>query len=204
MTRAFILVLDSFGIGAAPDAAQFGDEGSDTLSHIAQACADGKADQIGLRAGPLNVPNMNALGLSRAAHLYKGTFPAGLNGAAPETGQWGYAVEKSRGKDTPSGHWEIAGVPVQFDWGYFPKEEPAFPVELTEAIIKTAGLPGILGNKHASGTAVIEEFGAEQMRTGKPIVYTSADSVIQIAAHEEVFGLERLYELCLTTRKLAD
>ncbi|HYY84294.1 MAG TPA: phosphopentomutase, partial [Beijerinckiaceae bacterium] len=110
----------------------------------------------------------------------------------------------SRGKDTPSGHWEIAGVPVDFDWGYFPATEPAFPGDLTAAIIREAGLPGILGDRHASGAAVIDELGPEHLRTGKPICYTSVDSVFQIAAHEEAFGLERLYEICHIARRLCD
>jgi phosphopentomutase len=113
-------------------------------------------------------------------------------------------VEQSRGKDTPSGHWEIAGVPVAFEWGYFPPDEPSFPAALTDTLVARAGLPGILGNRHASGTEIIDELGAEHLRTGKPILYTSADSVLQIAAHEDSFGLERLYETCRIARALAD
>jgi phosphopentomutase len=110
----------------------------------------------------------------------------------------------SSGKDTPSGHWEIAGLPVRFDWGYFPDTQPTFPAGFTQALIREGNLPGILADRHASGTAVIEDLGEEHIRTGKPIVYTSADSVVQIAAHETHFGLERLYELCRTARRLAD
>jgi phosphopentomutase len=117
---------------------------------------------------------------------------------------YGYGVETSTGKDTPSGHWEIAGVPVLFKWTYFPDTIPAFPAPLTDALIKEAGLPGILGNKHASGMPVIEEYGAEHIKTGKPICYTSADSVFQIAAHETHFGLERLYRTCEVARRLCD
>ena len=124
--------------------------------------------------------------------------------APSPSGQWGYGVETSRGKDTPSGHWEIAGTPVDFDWGYFPETIPAFPEALTASLIKEGKLPGILANRHASGTAIIEEFGEEHVRTGKPICYTSANSVLQIAAHEEAFGLERLYELCRIGRRLCD
>src|SRR5205085_5325644 len=108
------------------------------------------------------------------------------------------------GKDTPSGHWEIAGVPVQFEWGYFPRETPCFPQPLIEMLCAQANLPGILGNRHASGTEIIAELGDAHMRTGKPICYTSADSVFQIAAHEGTFGLERLYRLCETARPLVD
>jgi len=110
----------------------------------------------------------------------------------------------SKGKDTQSGHWELAGLPVPFKWGYFPQTIPALPASLTDALIAQAKLPGILGNKHASGTAIIEEFGEEHVRTRKPILYTSADSVLQIAAHETHFGLERLYEVCRIARRLCD
>lgn len=119
-------------------------------------------------------------------------------------GRYGCAAEASRGKDTPSGHWEIAGCPVRFDWGYFPNARPCFPPALVEALCREAGLPGILGDMHASGTEIITELGEEHMRTGKPICYTSADSVFQIAAHEETFGLTRLYEVCLIARCLVD
>src|SRR6185295_20311591 len=112
--------------------------------------------------------------------------------------------ETSKGKDTPSGHWEIAGAPVRFDWGYFPDTVPAFPPALTQALVREAGLPGLLGDRHASGIAVIDEFGAEHVRTGKPICYTSVDSVFQLAAHEEAFGLERLYHVCRIARRLCD
>ncbi|MCB1569299.1 MAG: phosphopentomutase, partial [Xanthomonadales bacterium] len=124
-------------------------------------------------------------------------------GSAP-TGFYGAASEISSGKDTPSGHWEIAGVPVTFDWGYFPETVPTFPAELTDAAISECALPGILGNCHASGTEIIARLGTEHMASGKPIVYTSADSVFQIAAHEESFGLERLYALCKIARRLCD
>lgn len=203
MPRAILCVLDSFGIGAAPDAADFGDEGANTLLHIAQKCAIGEGDRDGLRQGPLSLPNMDGLGLGAAAELAAGTVPPGLTNA-PRAGRWGCAREVSIGKDTPSGHWEIAGVPVPFDWGYFPNTEPCFPPELTEALIAEANLPGILGNKHASGTVIIAELGEEHIRTGKPICYTSADSVFQIAAHETHFGLDRLYEVCEVARKLVD
>ena len=203
MARAFLFVLDSFGIGGAADAEAFGDLGSDTLGHIARATARGEADRPGLRSGPLNVPNMLALGLGEAAALASGSYPEGLATTQPK-GFFGAAEEVSSGKDTPSGHWEIAGVPVPFDWGYFPNETPSFPKALTDAIIAQAKLPGILGNCHASGTEIIARLGEEHVRTGKPICYTSADSVFQIAAHEDHFGLERLYDLCEIVRKLVD
>lgn len=192
MSRAFILVLDSLGIGATPDADRFGDVGADTLGHIAEhRAAAGR---------PLACPNLARLGLGEAARLAGGAVPPGL--AASVQGAYGAAREVSRGKDTPSGHWEMAGAPVTFDWGYFPRSVPTFPAELTEALVAQAGLSGLLGNRHASGTEIIEELGPEHVRSGKPIVYTSADSVFQIAAHEESFGLERLYELCQTAFRL--
>ncbi len=200
MARAFLFVLDSFGIGGAPDASRFGDEGADTFGHIEAECAAGRADAAALRAGPLHVPNMRALGLGHAAALANGR-PL-LGGAA--CGFFGAASEISGGKDTPSGHWEIAGLPVLSGWGYFPDADPALPASFTEALIREGGLPGTLGNRYASGTAVIGDLGEAHVRTGKPILYTSVDSVIQIAAHEVHFGLERLYELCRTARRLAD
>ena len=203
MARAFLLVLDSFGIGSSADAAAYGDEGADTLGHIAQACASGDADRPGLRSGPLDLPNLDRLGLGAAAEASTGRLPAGLRPAASD-GLWGYAVERSRGKDTPSGHWEIAGCPVAFDWGYFPHAVPAFPRELVESLVTQGGIPGILGDRHGSGTEIIDELGGESMRTGAPIVYTSSDSVLQIAAHEEAFGLERLIDLCKLARRLVD
>jgi phosphopentomutase len=203
MPRAFLLVLDSLGIGAAPDAASYGDEGADTIGHIAEACARGKANREGLRSGPLHLPNLVRLGLGEACRISTGRIPAGLEGGKPEA-RYGCAIEVSTGKDTPSGHWELAGVPVPFDWGYFPRTVPSFPDALVEALCKRADLPGVVGNCHASGTEIIAELGQEHIRTQKPICYTSADSVFQIAAHEESFGLERLYSVCEIARELVD
>jgi phosphopentomutase len=204
MKRAILLVMDSVGIGAAADAARFGDEGADTLGHIAEACAEGLANREGSRSGPLRLPNLTRFGLGRAAQASTGRIPPGLEAEPSPEAIHGYAVETSTGKDTPSGHWEIAGVPVTFAWTYFPETIPAFPKDLTDALIAEAGLPGILGNKHASGMPIIEELGEEHIRSGKPICYTSADSVFQIAAHETHFGLERLYEVCQIARRLCD
>ncbi|WP_338668897.1 phosphopentomutase [Pseudodesulfovibrio methanolicus] len=203
MPRAFILVLDSFGVGWAPDADQYGDAGADTLGHIAEACARGEGDRNGLRSGPLSLPCMASLGLGLAAQLVTGTVPPNLQSPVLR-GRFAAAREISRGKDTPSGHWELAGVPVTFDWGYFPPDYPSFPEALTKAIIERGGLPGILGNCAASGTEILKALGEEHMRTGKPICYTSADSVFQIAAHEETFGLDRLLALCELVRELLD
>ncbi|WP_425091176.1 phosphopentomutase [Tropicimonas sp. S265A] len=192
MTRAFLIVMDSVGCGGAPDADAFGDGGSNTLGHIAEACAAGRADEG--RAGPLAMPNLARLGLGAATELASGLAPPGLD--ADPVGLWGAATEVSPGKDTPSGHWELAGVPVPWDWSYFPDTHPAFPAELLDRVQKIAGMTGTLANCHASGTEVIAAFGAEHLRTGWPICYTSVDSVFQIAAHEEAFGLDRLLELC--------
>ena len=186
MSRAFLIVLDSVGIGGAPDAAEFfsggvPDTGANTLGHIAQA--------------GLNMPVLAGLGLGAALRLASGLEVPGFGAVVP-TGLWGAATEVSRGKDTPSGHWELAGVPVPWDWAYFPDTQPAFPPELVAEICARAGTAGILGDCHDSGTAIIDRLGAEHLRSGWPICYTSADSVLQIAAHEEAFGLERLVNLC--------
>jgi len=191
MSRAFILVMDSLGLGGAADADSFGDAGADTLRHIAET-------------RPLAIPNLMRLGLGAAAELSGGGPLPNVAMAGAITGAHGAAREQSRGKDTPSGHWEMAGVPVMTDWGYFPKKTPTFPAALTDTLIARAELPGLLGNCHASGTEIIAELGDEHVASGKPIVYTSADSVFQIAAHEESFGLERLLEICAIARELVD
>jgi phosphopentomutase len=200
--RALILVMDSVGIGGAPDAERYDDEGADTVGHIADACMAGGADSAA-REGPLQLPNLVAQGLGQACRLATGRTPPGLDGQA-QYGKFGCASEISKGKDTPSGHWEIAGASVPFDWGYFPRMTPCFPADLTKALCDQTGLPGILGDCHASGTEIIAEFGERHMRTGMPICYTSADSVFQIAAHEQTFGLERLYDICAVARRLID
>ncbi len=197
MGRAIILVMDSFGIGATADADRFGDTGSNTLGSIAR-------ERDASPAGPLQLPNLTRLGLMHAAKESAGEFPAGADTTAEIIGAYGYASELSSGKDTPSGHWEIAGVPVLFDWGYFKKKTDTFPPELLDKLIERADLPGVLGNCHSSGTTIIAELGEEHMASGKPIVYTSADSVFQIACHEETFGLQRLYDLCDIARELVD
>ena len=199
MPRAFLVVMDSVGIGGAPDADQFfngdlPDTGANTVAHIAQACADGRGEEG--RSGPLILPHLDALGLGAATRLASGDKTPDLD-AAP-TGFWAAATERSAGKDTPSGHWELAGLRVPWDWTYFPKSEPSFPDALTEEVCKIAGTKGILGNCHASGTEIIARLGEEHIKTGFPICYTSADSVFQIAAHEEHFGLDNLLHLCKT------
>jgi phosphopentomutase len=188
MSRAFILLLDSFGLGAAPDADKYGDTGANTFGHIAAWAAE--------QGTPMQLPNLERLGLAAAAHQACGEWAAGFNQRDGFSGAYGVAREQSTGKDTQSGHWEIAGVPVLFDWGYFPRTVPSFPQELTDKLQAMTGVAGWLGNCHASGTTIINDFGDEHVKTGKVIIYTSADSVMQIAAHEEHFGLERLYEVC--------
>jgi len=176
--------MDSVGIGGAPDADRFfnaglPDTGANTVGHIAQTVG-------------LETPTLDALGLRAALRLASGLD---LGGPDP-AGAWGAATEISPGKDTPSGHWELAGVPVPWDWTYFPKSDPCFPPDLVAEICRLAGTGGILGNRHSSGTLIIEEEADAHRRTLWPICYTSADSVLQIAAHEEWFGLERLLTLC--------
>ncbi|MEX0645196.1 MAG: phosphopentomutase, partial [Parvularculaceae bacterium] len=196
-------VLDSFGVGAADDADKFGDAGANTFGHIALACAAGRADKPGLRRGPLSIPNLMRLGLGRLAKDATG-LDIPLQEPPRYAAAFGFAAERSHGKDTPSGHWEMMGAPVEFDWGMFPKGPPSFPPKLVAALIEQARLPGVLGDRHASGTEIIDELGEEHIRTGKPIVYTSGDSVFQIAAHESHFGLQRLYSVCEIARTLVD
>ena len=197
MKRVFLVVMDSVGIGGAPDAHTFfngdvPDTGANTLGHIAQACEAGQAEEG--RSGPLQAPVLSSLGLGAALKSASGLEIAALD--ADLHGTWGVATEVSWGKDTPSGHWELAGLPVPWEWKYFERVEDSFDAELIAAVAKAAGSDGILGNCQAPGTAIIETFGAEHMRTGRPICYTSGDSVFQIAAHEEAFGLERFMQLC--------
>jgi phosphopentomutase len=185
MPRAFLVVMDSAGIGGAPDADEYfngdtPDTGANTIGHIAEH--------------ELTLPNLDRLGLGAAIGLASGLDAKGLGGTGQ--GLWGAATEISKGKDTPSGHWEIAGVPVPWDWHYFPKTDPVFPPDLLAEVARLAGTEGTLGNGHASGTLIIDDLGEEHLKTGWPICYTSVDSVFQIAAHEEAFGLDRLLTLC--------
>lgn len=197
MARAFLVVMDSVGIGGAPDADRYfngdvPDTGANTLGHIAQACAAGAAEER--RSGPLHVPHLDGLGLGAALYLASGMEVPGLTPRSEAA--FGAATEVSRGKDTPSGHWELAGLPVPWDWHYFPDKQPSFPADLSAHIAEIAGTAGILGDCHAPGTAIIDALGAQHCETLWPICYTSADSVLQIAAHEEHFGLQRLLDLC--------
>ena len=195
--KAVILVLDSFGIGSAPDADKFGDTGANTFASIAKVFNAQKGRQ-------LHLPNLAKLGLVKAGMAASSGVQAQVEDAINVVGAYGYARELSSGKDTPSGHWEIAGVPVLFDWGYFHSKTNSFPAELIAELCQKTGVPGILGNCHASGTDILVKLGDEHIKTGMPICYTSADSVFQVAAHEEHFGLERLLDFCLVARELLD
>lgn len=195
--RAFIIVLDSFGIGSSDDASP-ADQGANTLGHIAEHCIVSRNDS-------LKIPNLCRLGLNEALRLSSGSYGAGLTCHDNYQGAYGFAVEQSAGKDTPSGHWEMAGLPVLKDWGYFVDHgQGAFPQELIDVFVEKAKLPGVLGLCHASGTEIIQRLGQEHIDSGKPVVYTSADSVFQIAAHEKHFGLDRLIEICHIARELVD
>ncbi|MBQ4837902.1 MULTISPECIES: phosphopentomutase [Pseudoalteromonas] len=196
MARAIILMADSLGIGAAPDADEFGDVGANTLAHLLQAYKEEKGEALA-------IPNLSKLGLVDACEAAGGELCQVSERQQP-TAAWGYAKELSSGKDTPSGHWEMAGVPVLFDWGYFPNTQPCFPQEFIDELCKRADIPGILGNCYGSGTVILEQLGEEHVKTGMPICYTSVDSVFQIAAHEQSFGLEKLYQVCEIARALLD
>ncbi len=201
--RVCVLLMDSFGIGASLDAGSFGDVGANTFGHIIRACEEGLCDNDH-RQGPLQIPNLAKLGIYHALVASSGEAYVELGALDEPDGFYGYAVEQSAGKDTPSGHWEMAGVPVLTHWGYFPDKAQCFPKLLIEDLCLKANLTGVLGEKHASGTDIIMELGEAHMKTGKPIVYTSADSVFQIAAHESSFGLQRLYDVCEIARELCN
>jgi len=193
MARVFLVVMDSVGIGGAPDADKYfngdvSDFGSNTVLHIAEHMQE--------KGSSLNLPQLNALGLGSA--LYHSVGIEHPNLPIDKGANWAVGKESSLGKDTPSGHWELAGLPVTWDWHYFTGKTNSFPEEIISAICQIAQVDGILGNKHASGLKIIEEFGQSHVETSMPICYTSADSVFQIAAHETSFGLDRLYSLCDT------
>jgi phosphopentomutase len=180
--RALVLVLDSVGIGGAPDAANYGDEGANTLGHILEQAPD------------LRLPNLESLGLAEVVPAY------GSRSSNPTyQGSYGKMQERSAGKDTTTGHWEIAGVILEQAFATFDR----FPDELVRAIERDAGVQ-FIGNYAQSGTTILQELGAEHVRTGKPILYTSADSVLQIAAHEQVIRIDRLYDICTVARQHAD
>jgi phosphopentomutase len=188
--RVIWIVLDGVGAGELPDAKDYGDIGSNTLGNLARAIK-AKSGRI------LHLPHLEAMGIGNITPIEG--VPARWTGKGE--GAFGRAVELSRGKDTTSGHWEMAGLVVTKAFATYPQ---GFSQEIVDRWCKENDLPGVLGNRTASGTEIIEELGAEHLRTGKPILYTSADSVWQIAAHEEVFGLERLYKISKSARKICD
>ena len=189
--RALILVLDSVGIGGAPDAAAYGDEGSDTVGHIAEACAAGRANKD--REGPLRLPNLAAARHGRGLPARHRAYPSRPREAPALRGGATPARAKSRRARTP--HRAIGRSPAcrSTRLGLFPADAALLPARTHCSAVRAGEPAGILGHRHASGTQIIAELGEEHMRSGKPICYTSADSVFQIAAHEETFGLERLY-----------
>jgi phosphopentomutase len=209
MARAIIVVLDSFGVGYSNDADKFGDVGANTFISIAK-------DYIKQKNTLINLPHLGNLGLHQLSkeassskiwqELEREISNAGKNFTefykAPQKGAFGYMNEISTGKDTPSGHWEMAGVPVLFEWDYFLDKQNSFSTELITAINTKTGFTGMLGNCHASGVDIINKFAREHIETGLPICYTSADSVFQVAAHEEHFGLDNLYRYCEQIRAL--
>ena len=192
--RALVLVLDSVGIGGAPDAASYGDEGANTLGHILEQMPE------------LQLPHLESLGLAEVLSLAgrdsvepKHDSTRRLDRISPYRGSYGAMQERSAGKDTTTGHWEIAGVILEEPFATFER----FPDELVRAIERDAGVQ-FIGNYAQSGTTILAELGAEHVRTGKPILYTSADSVLQVAAHEQVIRIDRLYDICTVARQHAD
>lgn len=188
--RVVLLVIDSFGIGSMDDAADYGDEGANTALHICQTVPGEKW------------PNLKRLGLGNASTILGADLP-GCTAVPAPLASFGVMAEKSPGKDTTTGHWELAGIVLDKPFPTFPPDYPSFPKELVEAFARKTGR-GMLGNCAASGTAIIQALGDQHMATGDPIVYTSSDSVFQIAAHEEVIPIEELYSMCTTARELCD
>ena len=180
--RIALVVLDSAGIGEMPDAAEWGDAGADTLGNI-------------LKTRQVSLPNLSKMGLGNIKPL------SGITAEASPIGSFGKCTLKSNGKDTTTGHWEMAGIILKKAFPTFPE---GFPSRIIDKFVAEATVPGILANVPASGTEIIKDFGEEHMKTGKPIIYTSADSVFQIAAHEEVISVERLYEMCEIARRILD
>lgn len=196
MSRAIILVIDGFGLGHAPDAEAFGDVNANTFANLAEKFQETKGR-------PLKLPHLSKLGLVNACQQASGRTLC-VEPVKPTKGAYGYAAEISTGKDTPSGHWEMAGVPVLFDWTYFTDKKNSFSAELMAQINQATGYADMLGNCHASGTNIIAELGEQHIKTGLPICYTSGDSVFQVAAHEQHFGLDNLYNYCQQVRVILD
>jgi len=179
MNNFFVIVLDGVGVGELPDASFYGDSGSNTLQNIADAI------------GGLNLPNLKNFGIGNLTSI------KGISQTKNPIASYGKMNELSKGKDSTTGHWELSGLFVDTDFDYFPQ---GFPIEITDKFLKITGCKGFLGNKAASGTEIIKELGDEHLETGFPIIYTSADSVFQIAAHNKIIPLEKLYDICDKTR----
>lgn len=190
--RAFLIVLDSVGIGAAPDAALYGDTGSSTLGHLAEA------------VGGVKLPVFEKLGLGNIPGMIPAGVPIkGVPASPAPVASFGAMEEMSEGKDTTTGHWEMAGLVLKKGFTLFPHDFPSFPAEITDELIRRTGR-NIIGNKAASGTAIIAELGAQQLKEGSWIIYTSGDSVLQIAAHEDFIPLQELYKGCEIARELCN
>ena len=196
--RGIWIVMDAVGIGGAPDANLFGDLGADTFGNIVQACSAGAVDID--RKGDLSIPNLARLGIYDAHKEANSNINNDILRKS-KSASFAVATEISKGKDTPTGHWELAGVPVNWNWRYFRDKKNSFPAETLKKVTNATGIKGILGNCHASGTEILKEFGDQHVETLHPIFYTSTDSVVQIACHEEHFGLEKLYQLCQVSAK---
>ena len=179
MHNFYLIILDGVGIGELPDAADYGDAGSNTLKNISELV-------------DLQLPNLQKLGLGNIEEI------RGVPAVENPMASFGKLKEISKGKDSTTGHWELSGLFVDVDFSYFPD---GFPNKIINKFLNLTGCKGILGNKAASGTEIIKELGDEHLKSGFPIVYTSADSVFQIAAHEKIIPLERLYEICRITRE---
>ena len=188
--KAVVLVIDSFGIGSMADASEYGDEGANTALHICESISGAKW------------PNLQALGLGNASMILGSDLP-GCTAVADPLASWGVMAEMSPGKDTTTGHWELAGIVLDKPFPTFPSAYPSFPRQLIEAFVRRTGR-AVLGNYAASGTVIIQDLGEEHVKTGRPIVYTSSDSVFQIAAHEDVISLDELYGICEIARELCD
>lgn len=189
--KAVVLVIDSFGIGAMPDASEFNDTGANTAAHICNSIRGKKWPRL-TKYGLGNASTLNCVELS------------GCESVDNPEASWGIMSEKSPGKDTTTGHWEIAGIVMDEPFHYFDKEFPSFPEELINEFVKECDIPGVLGNIAASGTEIIAELGEEHIKTKKPICYTSADSVFQIATHKDVYSIDELYKMCEIARKICD
>ncbi|MGD8778990.1 MAG: phosphopentomutase [Ignavibacteria bacterium] len=180
MKNFILIILDGVGIGALPDAGNYGDTGANTLGNISRKVKN------------FSLPNLEKLGLGNIDEII------GIKKINNPLASYGKMIEVSKGKDSTTGHWEIGGIKVELEFPYYPD---GFPEELVDLFIQKTGVKGVLGNMPASGTEIIKELGEEHLKTGYPIIYTSADSVFQIAAHEEIIPIERLYEICEITRK---